>query len=135
MPARSVALGAMVHWSGDVAQLGEHLLCKQGVVGSNPIVSTIGWGWVRGCCGEDVRVSGLSWFRPPLGGGVLADLGARSRFGARGFLFFVRVNQVLVRLWACLVAMSDRWVGCGRVIGCVWLPATGLMFRGVSVVC
>ena len=24
---------------GDVAQLGEHLLCKQGVVGSNPIVS------------------------------------------------------------------------------------------------
>ena len=25
---------------GDVAQLGEHLLCKQGVVGSNPIVST-----------------------------------------------------------------------------------------------
>ena len=26
---------------GDVAQLGEHLLCKQGVVGSIPIVSTI----------------------------------------------------------------------------------------------
>ena len=26
--------------AGDVAQLGEHLLCKQGVVGSNPIVST-----------------------------------------------------------------------------------------------
>jgi hypothetical protein len=25
---------------GDVAQLGEHLLCKQGVVGSNPIIST-----------------------------------------------------------------------------------------------
>src|ERR1700721_4293903 len=25
---------------GGVAQLGEHLLCKQGVVGSNPIVST-----------------------------------------------------------------------------------------------
>ena len=25
---------------GDVAQLGEHLLCKQGVVGSSPIVST-----------------------------------------------------------------------------------------------
>ena len=24
---------------GDVAQLGEHLLCKQGVVGSSPIVS------------------------------------------------------------------------------------------------
>src|SRR4051812_33554328 len=26
---------------GDVAQLVEHLLCKQGVVGSSPIVSTI----------------------------------------------------------------------------------------------
>ena len=26
--------------AGDVAQLAEHLLCKQGVVGSNPIVST-----------------------------------------------------------------------------------------------
>jgi hypothetical protein len=25
--------------AGGVAQLGEHLLCKQGVVGSNPIVS------------------------------------------------------------------------------------------------
>ena len=25
---------------GGVAQLGEHLLCKQGVVGSNPFIST-----------------------------------------------------------------------------------------------
>ncbi len=25
---------------GDVAQLGEHLVCNQGVVGSSPIVST-----------------------------------------------------------------------------------------------
>jgi hypothetical protein len=25
---------------GDVAQLAEHLLCKQGVVGSSPIIST-----------------------------------------------------------------------------------------------
>jgi hypothetical protein len=25
---------------GDVAQLEEHLLCKQGVVGSSPIIST-----------------------------------------------------------------------------------------------
>ena len=30
------------HASGDVAQLAEHLLCKQGVVGSIPIVSTMG---------------------------------------------------------------------------------------------
>jgi hypothetical protein len=25
---------------GDVAQLGEHLLCKQGVTGSSPVIST-----------------------------------------------------------------------------------------------
>ena len=27
------------HANGGVAQLGEHLLCKQGVIGSNPIFS------------------------------------------------------------------------------------------------
>ncbi len=27
---------------GGIAQLGEHLLCKQGVIGSSPIVSTSG---------------------------------------------------------------------------------------------
>ena len=27
---------------GGVAQLGEHLLCKQGVIGSNPFISTSG---------------------------------------------------------------------------------------------
>ena len=27
-------------WYGGVAQLGEHLPCKQGVMGSNPIIST-----------------------------------------------------------------------------------------------
>ena len=26
---------------GGIAQLGEHLLCKQGVIGSSPIISTI----------------------------------------------------------------------------------------------
>jgi hypothetical protein len=31
-----------VIWNGGVAQLGEHLLCKQGVVGSSPITSTTG---------------------------------------------------------------------------------------------
>ena len=29
------------HGNGGVAQLGEHLPCKQGVMGSNPIISTI----------------------------------------------------------------------------------------------
>ena len=28
------------HTNGGVAQLGEHLPCKQGVMGSNPIIST-----------------------------------------------------------------------------------------------
>ena len=28
------------HANGGVAQLGEHLLCKQGVIGSNPFIST-----------------------------------------------------------------------------------------------
>ena len=27
-------------FAGAVAQLGEHLLCKQGVAGSNPVIST-----------------------------------------------------------------------------------------------
>ena len=31
-----------LHLNGGVAQLGEHLPCKQGVMGSNPIISTIG---------------------------------------------------------------------------------------------
>src|SRR2546423_2833313 len=35
VPAKNAVL------CGDVAQLAEHLLCKQGVVGSNPIVSTL----------------------------------------------------------------------------------------------
>ena len=32
---------ARAHAQGGVAQLGEHLPCKQGVMGSNPIISTI----------------------------------------------------------------------------------------------
>ena len=36
---------------GDVAQLGEHLLCKQGVSGSIPLISTTD-GWSRLGAGE-----------------------------------------------------------------------------------
>ena len=32
------------HYYGGVAQLGEHLPCKQGVMGSNPIISTMRYG-------------------------------------------------------------------------------------------
>ena len=52
----SAIVGATV--VGDVAQLGEHLLCKQGVVGSNPIVSTsVCWDmfvpvWLASCITE-----------------------------------------------------------------------------------
>jgi hypothetical protein len=35
-----VVLGRLVPRVGGIAQLGEHLLCKQGVIGSIPIVST-----------------------------------------------------------------------------------------------
>ena len=37
---------------GGIAQLGEHLLCKQGVIGSNPIISTIK---AQGAPGESSR--------------------------------------------------------------------------------
>ena len=37
---RGVAIPRSIRGPGDVAQLGEHLLCKQGVSGSNPLIST-----------------------------------------------------------------------------------------------
>jgi hypothetical protein len=44
--------------TGAVAQLGEHLLCKQGVVGSNPISSTSSIpAKMRDECGERVCAS------------------------------------------------------------------------------
>jgi hypothetical protein len=47
-----VGLSGVERWFGlgGVAQLGEHLLCKQGVVGSIPIVSTKP-AWVLGLAG------------------------------------------------------------------------------------
>ena len=39
---------------GGVAQLGEHLPCKQGVMGSNPIISTS----TRGCAAIKVFLNG-----------------------------------------------------------------------------
>ena len=37
---------------GGVAQLGEHLPCKQGVMGSNPIISTSPEGRAANCSSE-----------------------------------------------------------------------------------
>ena len=44
------------HKDGGVAQLGEHLPCKQGVMGSNPIISTSR----RRSAGEDTEESGTT---------------------------------------------------------------------------
>ena len=58
---------------GDVAQLGEHLLCKRGVVGSNPIVSTsMCWDmcvpvWLASCITEK-RWGFGSVVAPPMAG-------------------------------------------------------------------
>ncbi len=83
---------------GDVAQLGEHLLCKQGVVGSIPIVSTMSLSTMS------LRLEGGS-YRGISEIGEMVCLG-RSAPGvslAVLLLFFVRVNQVLVRLWARVI--------------------------------
>ena len=65
-------LGVCLAWAwrgsgGGLAQLGEHLLCKQGVIGSIPIVSTILAGrraWAGGlsdeCSTEKRMCSGIS---------------------------------------------------------------------------
>ena len=42
-PTRELLERAVLDPYGGVAQLGEHLPCKQGVMGSNPIISTNKW--------------------------------------------------------------------------------------------
>ena len=37
---KKVEIAKLISLNGGVAQLGEHLPCKQGVMGSNPIIST-----------------------------------------------------------------------------------------------
>ena len=134
---------------GDVAQLGEHLLCKQGVVGSIPIVSTIMVDWadyrlrpmvrsmIRVCVSQRSKRFGA-------GCGVVRDgpVGTIRRawlrhcwcchltFSGWRQMFFVRVNQVLVRLWTRVMARpvwagavpsrnreSDRIVVCSAGVG------------------
>jgi hypothetical protein len=116
-------------FDGGVAQLGEHLLCKQGVVGSIPITSIFAWSRFatqtrRGCEGKNPERSG-GWPRDRCRAGwsrliaekttVRSLIGAVAAYGwwrsgmvslasvpyrVRMFLIFVRVNQVLVRFWA-----------------------------------
>jgi hypothetical protein len=124
---------------GDIAQLVEHLLCKQGVTGSNPVVSII-----TGSPKADALAKRVGGDDPPEGFNQqvrLKHLYCVERSQDRGvfvparnrlvrvnrrsvgvfccsavILFFVRVNQVLVRLWArvigsvrCGVVVSDNW--------------------------
>ena len=113
---------------GGVAQLGEHLLCKQGVVGSIPSASTImGMGliWLRAGLGDVVDV------------GLWIGAGCRAPLRERGVGWFVpcggmprglcdSVNLVLVRSWARRTSrvasaggLSDGLIGWGCV-GCPW---------------
>ena len=61
--------------------MGEHVLCKQGVVGSSPITSTTGmiWGGVIGASGIAVRLL-------VCGAGLLRRIGMIRRGRRRGSL-------------------------------------------------
>jgi hypothetical protein len=122
---------------GGVAQLGEHLLCKQGVIGSNPFTSTKALALVanrayrRFAFTEGLACEAFSGFcrmfvihpcfssqrRSRLADRVaalLAEAATGSGLWRLGFVpgrgFFDSVNQVLVRLWA-------RHLGHGRLFG------------------
>ncbi len=92
LPRTVPGLGAFwVGWwiGGGVAQLGEHLLCKQGVIGSNPFTS-IPLGSIR----EDISSQRRFGIRPvqgssPIGGffALFDDVG-RSLVEAAWCLFF-----------------------------------------------
>ena len=97
---------------GGIAQLGEHLLCKQGVIGSIPIVSTTG----ASAPAEARRaaVHSAAAAQPiesvsrnvPVRREYLPRHSVQGRMSApfmrlplAAGLFFVSVNQVLLRLW------------------------------------
>ena len=57
MPTMAILLGEnTAQWRyGDVAQLGEHLLCTQGVGGSSPLISTSSRSGFAGLTGAGAR--------------------------------------------------------------------------------
>ena len=63
---------------GGVAQLGEHLPCKQGVMGSNPIISTIFKTEPQSGCGLEIE-------KPKSGKmeGTNYQVSEKNRFGAQ----------------------------------------------------
>ena len=81
---------------GGVAQLGEHLLCKQGVTGSIPVVS-IGVAQYRG----QFEFGGCACLDPVFQVGACAVV-----------LVFVSVNQVLVRLWTRVPGPGSGAMAC-----------------------
>ena len=56
---------------GGLAQLVEHLLCKQGVIGSNPLASRFG-GWRVGSGGSGLRFAGAPGWAASLERGITA---------------------------------------------------------------
>jgi hypothetical protein len=130
---------------GDIAQLVEHLLCKQGVTGSNPVVSIIPGPRQRMCSRSECKgiiprralessAEGGLRFDPKETGRLPANRNARKGHEIVAVLFsegtspstpvavmvtnlfFVRVNQVLVRLWARV--MEAAWCA-------VFVPLSG----------
>ena len=94
-----VALSGWVSKVGGVAQLGEHLLCKQGVTGSIPVVST---SWNPPLPGKLGPYRGNFEFGASVRRGMASPVGKHAVAVAAlaVMLVFVSVNQVLVRLWA-----------------------------------
>jgi hypothetical protein len=95
-PPERVFTGSWLIPSGGVAQLGEHLLCKQGVAGSSPAVSRVrfprawlSWFWplwVRGAAAGFYRILSLLSLPALLGGeGGATGAARRGRCG----MFFV----------------------------------------------
>ncbi len=95
---------------GDVAQLGEHLLCKQGVDGSNPFISILLVPDARRRAPDMLRNIrfGVMPVAAPVGrvAGVGVVGGIRLPVGLGFRLVFVSVNQVLVRPWACRFGLA-----------------------------
>jgi hypothetical protein len=95
--------------SGGVAQLGEHLLCKQGVTGSIPVVSTRFWALPK------IEPSGLG--RPRLGRrGRRVATATRSYRGISEIGVVVRWNEAF-RGMTCRVVLCQGESGSGASLG------------------
>ena len=89
-------MGALKTWCGALAQLGEHLLCKQGVSGSIPLGSTslVTTDYSRD---EDMKFAG-----PAFGTGW--------RYFAGSARFFDIVNGFLIDAVAHGIGLRQKWM-------------------------